>query len=216
MVVTAIVAYLLGSVNTAIIVSKVLYHDDVRKHGSGNAGLTNTLRIYGKNAALLTLAGDVFKTVLAIVIGGLLLGFGYYKGLALLEAPYLAGLFAVLGHIFPVFYHGKGGKGVLVTATMGLCVSPLAFLLLFCVFAAVLAASKYVSLSSVTVAVLYPVVLHAYIGLLGGKPLGLVSLSTILIAILIVVRHMGNLKRIGERTENKFSFKKKEKHEDEE
>ena len=96
-------AYLLGSLNSAIIVSRVLYRDDIRKHGSGNAGLTNTLRTYGKNAALLTLFGDILKTVLAVVVGGVLFGFGYIRAISTSEMCYVAGLFAVFGHVFPIY-----------------------------------------------------------------------------------------------------------------
>lgn len=208
--VTVIVAYLLGSLNSAIIVSKILYKDDIRRHGSGNAGLTNTLRTYGKNAALLTLFGDILKTVLAVFFGGVMFGFGYFRGVSTSDMCYVAGLFAVLGHIFPIYYKFKGGKGVLASATMALMLSPIPLLILFAVFAAIVAMSKYVSLGSVCGGVLYPVILHSYFALaLNAKPYGLVTLSAILLALLIVWCHRENLKRIGERTERKLSFKKK-------
>lgn len=204
------VAYLLGSLNSSIIVSRVLYRDDIRRHGSGNAGLTNTLRTYGKNAALLTLFGDIMKTVIAVFFGGVLFGFGYFHGVSTSEMCYVAGLFAVLGHVFPVYYKFKGGKGVLASATMALVLSPIPLLILFAVFAAIVAMSKYVSLGSVCGSVLYPVILHSYFALaLQAKPQGLVTLSAIIIALLIVWCHRENLKRIGERTERKLSFKKK-------
>ena len=206
-------SYLLGSVNTAIVVSKVFYHDDIRKYGSENAGLTNMLRTYGKGAAGLTLLGDMLKTGLAIFIMGVLLGFHYFGGISLGDGYcYIAGLFAVVGHVFPIYYGFKGGKGVLVTATMALILTPVPFLVLLVLFIAVVALSKYVSLGSVTSAVLYPVVTNAYINIfLSGKPSAILSLCTIMLAIFIVWCHRGNLQRISDRTERKISFKKKSK-----
>ena len=119
--------YLLGSINPSIIFSRLLHHDDIRNHGSGNAGMTNVLRTYGKKSAFLTLAGDTLKTALAVFVGGLCFGFGYVGGIATGEAPYIAGLFAVVGHIYPAYYKLKGGKGVLVTATMALILTPIPF-----------------------------------------------------------------------------------------
>lgn len=204
-------AYLLGSVNSAIIVSKVFYKDDIRSHGSGNAGLTNTLRTYGKGAAALTLLGDVLKTAVAVFITGLLLGFNYKAGVSYNEGYcYMAGLFVVLGHIFPVFYGFKGGKGVLCTAAMALILTPAPFLILFAIFALVVYLSGYVSLGSVTVGVLYPVVVHAYIAFNFGQAHAILSLCTIILAVLIVWCHRENLERISNRTERKLSFKSKD------
>ncbi len=205
------ISYLLGSLNSSIIISKLIYHDDIRKHGSGNAGLTNTLRTYGKSAALMTLLGDILKTAIAIFIGGVLFGFWYAGGISRGEGMcYVAGLFAVLGHIFPIYYKFKGGKGVLATATMALILSPVVFLILFALFVIIVAISKYVSLGSVCCAFFYPIFIHSYLALvLHEKPHGLISLSTITIVLIIIWFHKENLKRIGERTERKLSFKKK-------
>lgn len=212
-----IAAYLLGSVNTAIVVSKLFYKDDIRKYGSGNAGLTNILRTYGKKAAGMTLLGDMLKTALSILIMGALMGFQYHKGISFNDGYcYVAGLFAVIGHVFPIYYGFKGGKGVLVTATMALILTPIPFVILLAIFALVVYLSKYVSLGSVTVAVLFPVVLNGYINFLGGKSPALISLSSILLAIFIVWCHRENLARISQRTERKLSFKKKSKEQTEE
>lgn len=206
-------SYLLGSINTAIVISKLFYHDDIRKYGSGNAGLTNMLRTYGKGAAGLTLLGDMLKTALAIFITGLLLGFHYNHGMSLDDGYcYMAGLFAVVGHVFPIYYGFKGGKGVLVTATMALILTPIPFLFLLLIFILVVAVSKYVSLGSVVAAVLYPVIVNGYIKIgFGGKSPAILALCTILLAIFIVWCHRGNLQRISDRTERKLSFKKKSK-----
>ena len=206
-----LISYLLGSINSAIVISKLIYKEDVRTKGSGNAGMTNMLRNYGKNAALLTLAGDLGKTVIALLISAIIFGFNYTAGIAIggpMGECYLAGLFAVLGHIFPIYYKFKGGKGVLVTSTMALILSPIPFLILFAVFVVVVWMSKYVSLGSVIVATLYPILLHGYFLIIfnGLSMPGLTALSTITLAILIVWCHRENLKRINERTENKLSF----------
>ena len=208
------ISYLLGSINSAIILSKLIYHDDIRRHGSGNGGMTNMLRTYGKGAAGLTLVGDLMKTVIAIFVAAIFFGFNYVGGISTGDGVcYIAGLFVVVGHIFPVFYKFKGGKGVLATASMALILSPIPFLLLFVVFVGIVAASKYVSLGSVTVAVLYPIMLSGYFKFVFSKTdlslPGFAALTSILLAILIVWCHRGNLARISNRTERKISFGKK-------
>ena len=214
---TVAVSYLLGSVNTAIIVSKVLYKEDIRKYGSGNAGLTNILRTYGKGAAALTLFGDMLKTALAILFSAFLFGFYYKDGISLSEGYcYMAGLFAVIGHVFPIFYGFKGGKGVLATATMALILTPVPFAILLALFIIIVAISGYVSLGSVTVATLYPVMVHFYVSYRFEMPLyGITALCTILLAIFVVWCHRENLKRIGNRTERKISIGSKKRDKDE-
>ena len=206
----AIISYLLGSVNTAIIVSKTMYKDDIREHGSGNAGLTNVLRTYGKKAAGLTLLGDMMKSIVAIGVAGLFFGFQYHAGMSFSQPCYVAGLFAVVGHIFPIYYGFRGGKGVLTTATAALVLTPIPFAILITLFIIIVAVSKYVSLGSVSVAVLYPVVVPGYIKFCAAPVPALVALSTIIIAILVVWCHRENLQRISDRTERKISFKKKD------
>ena len=210
------IAYLLGSINSAIIISKTIYRDDIRKHGSGNPGLTNMLRTYGMKAAGLTLLGDLLKTALAVFIAGVFFGFFYFAGISGGDGMcYVAGMFAVIGHIAPVYYKFKGGKGVLSTAVVVLILAPIPFLILITMFVIIVAISKYVSLGSVVAAISYPIVLHGYFQVAKvfgeiGTP-ALASLSAILIAILIVYCHRENLKRISEKTERKISFKKKPK-----
>ena len=213
-------AYLLGSVNTAIVVSKSIFRDDIRNHGSGNAGLTNMLRTYGKGAAGLTLLGDLLKTAIAVLIAGILWGFGYVGGISVgggilgpeLGFCYIAGLFAVIGHVFPIFYKFKGGKGVLATATMALILSPLPFAVLLLTFIIIVAISKYVSLGSVIGAIFYPVSMFIYFKIFfkdGTAMPPLMAFATIVLAILIVWCHRENLERISNHTERKLSFKKK-------
>ncbi len=206
-------AYFLGSINSAILFSRTVYHEDIRTKGSGNAGMTNMLRTYGKGAAVLTLVGDMGKTVIALLLAALVFGFNYMSGVAIggqLGECYLVGLFAVLGHIYPVYYKFKGGKGVLVTSTMALILSPVAFLILLLLFIGVVAVSKYVSLGSIVIASLYPVVMHGYFAFMLGSIMPIfAAVSTITLAILIVYCHRANIIRIGNRTENKISFRKK-------
>ena len=209
--ISVVAAYLLGSINSAIIVSKIFYKDDIRTHGSGNAGLTNTLRTSGKGAAALVLAGDMLKTALSIFIAGFLLGFNYKFGMSFNEGwCYVAALASVIGHIFPVYYGFKGGKGVLSTSTAALILTPYIFLILLLLFIGVVALSKYVSLGSVSVAVLYPVAVSAQVKLCFTVMPGLIAASVIALAIIIVWCHRGNLQRISDRTERKISLKKKD------
>nr|MBQ8890220.1 glycerol-3-phosphate 1-O-acyltransferase PlsY [Clostridia bacterium] len=207
-----IVSYLLGSVNTALVISKLLYREDIRTKGSKNAGMTNMHRVYGARAAVLTLIGDLSKTVLSVALAISIFGCWYQAGVNILGEAYLAGLFAAIGHIFPIYYKFRGGKGVLVTAVMALILSPTVFAFLFLLFVLVVGTSKYVSLGSVITAVLYPVVMSGFSKVvMSGVQHIFTSLSTIVIAILIVYCHRENLKRINDRTENKLTFKKKEK-----
>ena len=215
--IASIAGYLLGSVNSAIVVSKIFYHDDIRRHGSGNAGLTNTLRTYGMKAAGLTLLGDVLKTVIAIFIGAILGGFCYFIGISVgklycdMPMAYIAGFFSIIGHILPVYYGFKGGKGVLCTAAMALVLTPVEFVILILTFIAIVAWSKYVSLGSITVAFLYPLLVVGHTEIVfgtDGTTDGIVALITILIAIIIIYCHRENIGRIARGTERKLSFGK--------
>ena len=205
------IAYFLGSINSAIIVSKVFFGEDVRTKGSGNAGTTNVLRNYGKKAAIFTLLGDMLKTALSILVAGIVFGFNYVGGISVSEMCYISGLFSVIGHVFPVYYKFRGGKGVLSTATMALILSPIVALILIVIFVGIVAFTKFVSLGSCIAVILYPVVLNGYFAVLAGgaKPMPLMVLSAILLAILIVWCHRSNLARISRGEENKLSFGKK-------
>ena len=191
----ALAGYLLGSVNCSIILSRLRYRDDIRRHGSGNAGMTNTLRTYGKLPAVLVLLGDGAKGVLAAWLGGLLAG---------TAGAYLGGLFAVVGHMFPLFFRFKGGKGVATAAgvILGSCQPVLLFLL--AVFLLVVGGSRYVSLGSVTVAALYPFAMLWYTRALGPE-----VLCALLMAALVIWAHRSNIKRLLSGTENKLGRKKK-------
>ena len=200
----AVIAYLLGGLNFAIIISKYKFKDDIRRFGSGNAGMTNMLRTYGKAAAAFTLLGDMAKAAVSVLIGTLLAG----------EAgAYIAGLACVLGHAFPCYYSFKGGKGIVVTATMLLCLEPLVFLILFAIFVLIVLSTKYLSLGSIIGMLIYPLLLNRmYPFLNGGVPEGAVAaIVSILNTILVIWLHRENIKRLMEGKENKFSLKKKDK-----
>ena len=189
------VAYLLGSLNFGLIISKYRFRDDIRAHGSGNAGMTNMLRTYGKSAAVFTLLGDALKSVVSVILVGRMLGGEY--------GAYFAGLGCILGHVFPLYFGFKGGKGVVVTAAMILCLDPLVFALLFSLFAMIVIFTRYISLGSVMCMMVYPLVLYRITG--GGFHV----IIAFIIAALIIYLHRGNIKRLRLGTENRFSFKKK-------
>lgn len=205
----AVISYLLGSVNSAIVVSKALYKEDVRSHGSGNAGLTNMLRTYGKGAAALTLVGDMAKTALAVLFTALIFGFSYNGGISMSGYCYLAGLCAVLGHVYPIFYGFKGGKGVLVTAVTALILCPAVFGALITLFIIIVAISGYVSLGSIIVASLFPicVCLNSYLVSGGVSPLTVAC--TLFLGAFIVWCHRSNIKRLRSGTEKKISIGKR-------
>ncbi len=204
MLASAVIAYLLGSMNFAIIFSKLFYHDDVREHGSGNAGTTNMLRTYGKGKAALTLVCDMLKCAVAIVIGSLLFS---------IEGADIAGLFCVIGHVFPCWHKFRGGKGVAVTAMVILMTSWPVFLLLLAVFAIIVIGTKYVSLASIMTALLYPVLLSSWNSMVKEAAQHNI-LYAFLITVIVVVMHRENIKRILDKTESKISFGKKKESTD--
>ncbi len=209
---SAIISYLLGSINSAIIVVRLLFKDDVRNYGSKNAGLTNTLRCFGKKAALFTLIGDLLKGVIAVIISrGIfnLLGVGYGAEHSTIFVGYIAGFCAIIGHILPIYYGFKGGKGVLVSASILLVIDPLTFCIVIPFFALMLAITKYVSLSSILSAIAYPVITFLTQYFIRGWSMDMVILHTVLVigtSILLIYMHRSNIERLKNGTENKFSF----------
>lgn len=197
-----LIPYLLGSINTAVVISRLFYRDDIRKHGSGNAGTTNMLRTYGKVAALGTLLGDVLKTAIAVVLASFLLS--VHLG------GWIAGLSCMIGHVFPIYYRFKGGKGVLCAATAVAFLSPLfAFPILILLFIAIVAMTKYVSLGSIVAAFFLPLLVNTQNILLEAG--GINGAISVLMALFVIWCHRENIKRIQNRTESKISFKKKAK-----
>ena len=230
-------SYLFGSINFALVLAKWVYHDDIRNHGSGNAGFTNMRRVFGTKAGALTLLGDFGKTIVG-VLGAMLL-FGA-------NTATLAGIACVLGHCFPCFYKFKGGKGVAAAGTMCLILDPVVFLILIAMFILIVLSTKYLSLGSIMALVLYPLIhnriynwLHAEVlpdyfikhGLctvvptLDGATAEIPELymtlnhtaSTVMIfaglffAVFVVIMHRGNISRMMKGEENRFIIGKKAK-----
>ena len=200
-------AYLLGSINTALIVSKCFFHDDVRNHGSGNAGTTNVLRTYGKKPAIVTFLGDTFKGMLSVLIACILFGCAFpdTNHFHLVNAAYLSAFFCIVGHIFPIFSRFRGGKGFATLAGVILVLNPFLFLVLLCVYAAMVLLSHYISLSSVVAALFYPLMLSAVSNITTLRPpYGPDVLFAVAMGFLITWAHRSNLRRIFDGNERKF------------
>ena len=205
-VITAIIAYLIGSINFSVILSKKMAGFDVREKGSGNAGTTNMLRSVGKKAAALTLICDVLKGIVAILIA-MFIGWAFkIENQSLLVQ--IAGIAVVLGHTFPIFFGFKGGKGV--ATSLGILIMSNWQIGLICLVFGVLliALTRMVSLGSCAAAVLFPVltlfITDNYIVSQGSGYL----IYSIILAIIVLFNHRSNIKRIMSGTENRISFKK--------
>lgn len=207
----AIIAYLIGSVNFSVIISKKMAGFDVREKGSGNAGSTNVLRTVGKKAAVLTLICDILKGVISILIA-IFIG-SIVKDVNKELLVQIAGIAVVLGHTFPIFFGFKGGKGV-ATSLGVILMSNWQIGLICLVFALVLMAlTRMVSLGSCGAAVLFPVLTlfmnENYTVLTDGKSGKTYFIYSIILAIIVLHNHRSNIKRILNGTENKLSFGKK-------
>ena len=188
------VGYLLGSINSALVVSKLLMGYDIRTKGSGHAGLTNSLRVMGAKPTLFVLVGDIAKGVIACLIGSHLMG-----ALGVL----IAGSAAIAGHMFPLYFGFKGGKGVATSGGMVIFVNAKIALILLAVFGVNLVVTRYVSLGSILMAVLYPVMMWLFY-----KDIVLVLIALVF-TLILVIAHRDNIKRLLNGTENKISFGKK-------
>ena len=202
----AVVAYFCGFFNGAVIVSKYILRDDVRNHGSGNAGLTNFYRTFGGPLTLVVILTDVLKAVVAILFGVwiakmIVVGDGF-TGIVL--ARYWAGLFCLLGHMFPCMFHFKGGKGILSGGTIAIMIDWRIALVVWGGFLILAILTRYVSLGSVWAGASFPVatwfVYQDWI----------ITLLGLLLGGLVVYMHRGNIHRLLTGTENKFSLHKKQ------
>lgn len=189
-----IVAYLLGSISFAVVLVRATTGKDIRAEGSGNAGATNVLRAHGKKLALFVALLDVAKGAAAVLLMRLLTADPLWGA--------LAGVAAILGHVFPIFYAFRGGKGVATAVGAFVVLAPLALLCCLAVFVLVVAVTRYVSLGSVIAMVLLPPVA----GLLFHAPRAVVTGAAVT-ALLVVFKHLGNLKRLALGQERKLGAK---------
>ena len=205
----AAAAYLLGCSNGAVIVSKYILRDDVRTHGSGNAGLTNFYRTFGGPLTLVVILCDVLKAVAAVWAGILMArywdgGFWSQEAIVLVFAKYWAGLFCLLGHMFPCMFHFKGGKGILSGGTIAWMIDWRLALLVWGGFLLLTVLTRYVSLGSVYAAAFFPVGTWLFVG---HDPV--IMVLSVLLGGLILWKHRGNIQRLLKGEESKLSFHKK-------
>lgn len=198
----AVTGYAIGSVNSSVLVGKI-YGTDVRTQGSKNAGLTNTLRVLGKKAALMVLAGDILKGVIAVLLGLLLKKWSGENNLGELYGV-MAGTFAVIGHNWPVYFKFKGGKGILTTATVIFMLDWRIGLIALSLFIIIVVVFRFVSLGSILGSVAIPVAAIAL-----DHSVAFI-LFMIFLAALAVYRHKSNIVRLVNGNENKLSFSKKD------
>lgn len=190
----AAVGYLLGSLNFGVLISRLFYHDDVRRYGSGNAGSTNILRVYGWGAAAAVFAGDVLKGTGSALLGLLLLGE---------EGCFLGGACALIGHMFPIYFRFRGGKGIATAAGFIAVFNYRQLLLILAVFLIGVLVTRIISVGSIAAAVSYPVA----IWITDGRPV--VILSGALLAALVIFMHRANLVRLLRGEEKRMNFSRK-------
>lgn len=202
-VVLTIIAYLLGSIPTAVWLGKWLYHIDVREHGSGNAGATNTFRTLGPKAGIPVLLFDVLKgygaVQLALLVKSLEIGSPSYVGLQL-----VLGTAALLGHIFPLYAGFRGGKGIATLLGFMLAVEPLASLMCIGVFILILLTTRIVSISSMSASIAFPI----FVLLLFGKSTPALVVFALILPVLVVFTHRTNIQRLINREESKVTLRK--------
>ncbi len=199
-----IMAYLMGSIPTAVWIGKGFYNVDIRKHGSGNAGATNTIRVLGLKAGLPVLLIDVFKGFAAILIAPVLVSESvtdHFMAYLLL----IVAVAVVLGHTFPVFAGFKGGKGVATLLGVGFGLFPFAALTALTIFIIVLILTRYVSLASITAGMVFPFL----VAFLFPPPNWLYYILAVAVAIFLPITHRKNIMRLRNGTESKLSFKRK-------
>ena len=205
-IVSAILAYAIGSIMFSVIVSRKLAGFDVREKGSKNAGSTNMLRTVGKKGAIITLICDILKGVIAILIAMLIAKIANItEPSKILLMKYIAGFAVILGHTYPIFFEFRGGKGV--ATALGVLITLNWKIGLICLIFAVIiiAFTKMVSVGSISAAILYPILV---LFIEDRKNFGVILISW-LIAILVIFNHRTNIKRLKEGKENKISFSKR-------
>ena len=214
---TAVVAYLIGSLSGSIIISKAAGKGDIRESGSKNAGTTNMLRVHGKKFAIFTLLIDVLKGVLAVLLGIFVdyILTNQYGMLSYIRPDewvigavrYIAAIFVVLGHDYPIYFGFRGGKGVATSIGAIIMLDWKIGLVILIASLVIMLTTRYVSLGSVIGAVVYPCIVAAF--MLGKGEFDVDYLiCAIILGLLIILKHKENIKRLKNGTENKLSFKK--------
>lgn len=198
-VLVGLVGYLLGSINFAIIICKRMAGFDIRERGSKNAGTTNVLRTVGKQAAAMTLICDILKGVVAVLLA--MLAASIWDDADPEALKYLAGLMAIIGHTFPIYYGFRGGKGVATSLGVLLIVNPQIGLICLVFALVIIIATRWVSLGSIMAATLFPILTIFMTDSFFAKVI------SIIMALLVIFNHRTNLKRLKEGTESKISFK---------
>lgn len=208
-IIIAVIAYLIGSINFSIILSKRMAGFDIREKGSGNAGTTNMLRAVGKKAAVITLICDILKGVVSILIA--VLAGKIVKNLDNALLVQLAGIFVIIGHTFPVFFKFKGGKGIATSLGVLLMINWQIGLICLIFALVLMALTKMVSVGSIAAAILFPI-LVAFIDQNYIVPTSNSNWSylvfSIIVSLLVIFNHRANVQRILNGTENRLSFKK--------
>ncbi|MEG1987842.1 MAG: glycerol-3-phosphate acyltransferase [Oscillibacter sp.] len=209
LIVIAVCAYLFGCFNGAVIVSKYILRDDVRTHGSGNAGLTNFYRTFGGPWTFLVILTDILKAVFAVLLAEFIMKrLGGGDATLLILSKYWAGLFCILGHMYPCMFHFKGGKGILSGGIVAIMVDWRLALVVWGGFLLLTALTRWVSLGSLWAGTTFPI---ATWFLYENAVIFVISL---VIGGLIVWKHRANIQRILAGTESKFSFHRKKTEEE--
>ncbi len=218
-----LISYLLGSISSSIIITKLYKMGDIREHGSGNAGATNVLRTVGKTASALTFIFDFLKCALSVILGRIIIGYVVEQAGLLPEfsqfGAYAAGLFCMIGHMYPIYYKFKGGKGIVTSAALIALVDWRIFIILFSIFLIMMFIKKIVSLASITSIGLYPIATflinfffdyeNSPLKIENGVPLYYLIAITIIsgiISVVIIVKHKQNIIRLKNGTEKPISF----------
>ncbi len=205
----AMFAYLLGSVPTAVWWGKAFYNVDVREHGSGNPGATNTFRVLGKRAGIIVMLADIVKGMVATSLAVPLMNLGFIPEANLVTFKIIFGVIAVTGHIFSIFLNFKGGKGVATLLGMMVAVNYEVALISIAIFIVTLLVSKYVSLASIISALAFPSILTFIPRFKTSEPL--LIIFGFFLFIVIVWTHQKNIRRIVDGEENKtYIIKKRE------
>ena len=198
---TGVVAYLIGSIPTAVWYGEGFFGIDVRHHGSGNAGATNVFRVLGKRAGTVVMLVDVLKGYTATIMATLLWYTGVITATEMLTFKIVFGLLAVIGHLYPVFAQFKGGKGVASLLGMVLAIHPEMALVCIGIFLLVVIASQYVSLGSILAALAFPVLL--LLRIFGEKESPLLIVFGFIVFLMVVLTHQKNIGRLLRGQENR-------------